>query len=572
MEEPGTHDGTDAPRAQTPASAGPESAFEPAASTPGSGHPEARPPGLRAGLARNLLGGLALLLPARVTPARFVAGFDQVCALLLLDLSVWAALDWLHAEPGSMLELDGLFGWAAYLLAGLFAAAVVARVQDRQAQTRALLVPVLSAGPYLLVLLWLLSDLAPVRTWPLVEVLVALVYLEFVGLRMLKAAYGRVRPRVALLTLALVFAAPFVLNGFGLDTRLWLADDAGQAQDDDPGAVEALLYDQPARIQAAVDRMAPAVPGEPQLFFLGFAGDGEQGVFRREALFAEQVFAAKFASSQRSLELINDDSDRDSYPLASVSGLGQATRLIASKMDPQRDVLVLMLTSHGSQDGLEVSNGSLPLAQLAPSDLHEILDDAGIRWRIIIVSACYSGVFLDELRNATTLIITAADAQHTSFGCDDRGELTWFGEAFLRDSLPGARSFEEAFAKAAALVRQREEAGHEIHSNPQFFIGEAMRQKLAGLRPGTGRPPSVPPPPPSPGIGTRTAFMRNRDVGSVRAPDAAFVRTPDAGAVRVPDAGVGRVPDAGAACTSATIATWSRKPRPPRCAPFRSRS
>ena len=43
-------------------------------------------------------------------------------------------------------------------------------------------------------------------------------------------------------------------------------------------------------------------------------------------------------------------------------------------MDPDNDVLVLFLTSHGSQDGLEVQNGSLPLAQLAPADLRELLD------------------------------------------------------------------------------------------------------------------------------------------------------------------------------------------------------
>src|SRR5204863_39798 len=102
---------------------------------------------------------------------------------------------------------------------------------------------------------------------------------------------------------------------------------------------------------------------------------------------------------------------------------------------PDDDVLVLFLTSHGSPDGLEVENGSLPLSQLAPADLREALDDAEIRWRVVVVSACYAGVFLDELKSDTTAIITAADATHTSFGCEDNRELTWFGEAFLKDSL-----------------------------------------------------------------------------------------------------------------------------------------
>jgi len=143
----------------------------------------------------------------------------------------------------------------------------------------------------------------------------------------------------------------------------------------------------------------------------------------------------------------------------------------------------------------------LPLAQLGPPDLQEILDESRIKWRILIVSACYSGVFLDELKSDTTLIVTAADAEHSSFGCDDSRELTWFGEAFLRDSLPGADSFEAAFKKAASLIQQRETAEHQIHSNPQLFVGSLIRAKLAELQSGAATPPKL-----APGSGTRTAL------------------------------------------------------------------
>src|SRR5207247_1479441 len=122
----------------------------------------------------------------------------------------------------------------------------------------------------------------------------------------------------------------------------------------------------------------------------------------------------------------NDAADRDSYPLASVSGLAQTLKVLAPRMHADDDVLVLFLTSHGSRDGLEVENGSLPLSQLAPTDLRQALDDSEIRWRVVVVSACYAGVFLDELKSDTTAIITAADATHTSFGCEDDRNLTWF--------------------------------------------------------------------------------------------------------------------------------------------------
>jgi len=122
-------------------------------------------------------------------------------------------------------------------------------------------------------------------------------------------------------------------------------------------------------------------------------------VFKRETLYASQVFAERFGAGERSVLLVNDVEDRDSYPLASVSGLAQTLKALASRMHPDDDVLVLFLTSHGSQEGLAVENGSLPLSQLAPADLRQALDDAEIRWRVVVVSACYAGVFLEELKS-----------------------------------------------------------------------------------------------------------------------------------------------------------------------------
>jgi hypothetical protein len=269
-----------------------------------------------------------------------------------------------------------------------------------------------------------------------------------------------------------------------LDTRLWVAEEEPeQTQEaEEETEVEALFYDQPAQIAAAVSRVESAPKGTAGVYFVGFAGDGEQGVFRRETLFASQVFAERFGSGPRTVLLVNNVDDRDTYPLASVSGLAQALKGLDARMDPGEDVLVLFLTSHGSQDGLEVENGSLPLSQLAPDDLRHALDDSGIRWRIVVVSACYAGVFTEQLKTDTTAVITASDASHTSFGCEDDRDLTWFGEAFLKDSLPRSATLEEAFHRAAALVARREDAEHQPHSNPQMYVGPLMRRKLAELR------------------------------------------------------------------------------------------
>lgn len=380
--------------------------------------------------------------------------------------------------------LDGLYGWAFYLLLGLFACAVVARVYSRDADTRGLLVPVLSVSPYLLVTFWLLddllNDLQQVNDLPIFALVAALVYLICLSIRVLQAAYGAARARAVVVAAVLIVASPWVLQGFDLDTRLWLTDDAAQDEPDD-AQTESLLYEQPARIAAALDDLAPQRSGQSDVFFLGFAGFGGQSIFKREALYAEQVLADHFDSGDRSVELINDEEDRDSYPLASVSGLQQALKGLSGRMDLDQDVLVLMLTSHGSADGLAIGNGALPLQQLAPADLRRVLEESGIKWRVIIVSACYSGVFLDAVKNDDTLVITASDAQHSSFGCDDDRDLTYFGEAFLRDSVPTTRTLEDAFHKASGLIHQRETTEHKIASNPQMFMGAHMRAKLLEL-------------------------------------------------------------------------------------------
>jgi hypothetical protein len=409
--------------------------------------------------------------------------------LLLLNLFVWAALDTLHAETGSELRLDGLYGWSFYLLMALFGCGLVARAYSRQADTRSLLIPTLAVSPYVLIAFWLLSDLPQVESRPALELVAAVLYLILLGVRVIQAAYTTARAKAVLVAVVLIIVAPMMLRTLDLDTRLWLTDDVDEEQADDNSGAESVLYDQPARIVASVEHLAPRQPGAANVFFLGFAGDGEQGIFKREALFAESVFAEHFSSDDRAVELINDNDDRDTYPIASVSALQQSLKLIASRMDPEQDVLVLMLTSHGSREGLDVANGTLPLQHLSPVELRRALDESGIKWRVVIVSACYSGVFLDALKADSTLVITAADADHSSFGCDDDRELTYFGEAFLKDSIPTTRTVEEAFRKSATLIEQRETREHKTRSNPQMSVGAQMHDKLTGLEGRAVHPP-----------------------------------------------------------------------------------
>ena len=129
-------------------------------------------------------------------------------------------------------------------------------------------------------------------------------------------------------------------------------------------------------------------------------------------------------------------------------------------MDLEDDVLFLMLTSHGSeQPSLTVSNGAWPLVQLDGRELRSALDASGIRWRVIVISACHSGAFIEPLASETTIVLSASAKERTSFGCDDKSELTYFGQALMRDALPRAESLASAFERAKQLDRRARATG-----------------------------------------------------------------------------------------------------------------
>jgi hypothetical protein len=246
---------------------------------------------------------------------------------------------------------------------------------------------------------------------------------------------------------------------------------------------EALLFEQPVRINQALAPVRADASTAPKAFFLGFAGVGSQKVFAQEIGLASRVLSERYGMDDRSVSLINDERDLDRAPLATVSGLRYALRGLAGRMNLDRDVLFLAISSHGSQDtAIAVENSDLPLDDLTDEDLAAALQDSGIRWRVSIISACYAGGFIESLKGPRTIIITAAAADRTSFGCSNDSDLTYFGEAFYRDALPEARTLREAFDKAKAAIAARERREHVDASRPQAYFGAELESRLASMK------------------------------------------------------------------------------------------
>jgi len=199
---------------------------------------------------------------------------------------------------------------------------------------------------------------------------------------------------------------------------------------------------------------------------------GDQGVFRSEATGAAEVIAGRFETG-----LVDVRYNFKKGGTATIETLARSLQVAANALDAEKDVLFLILTSHGSPDGLAVKAGRL-MQTLTPSHLADMLAKTGVRHKVVVISACYSGVFIPRLANPDVLVITAADANHSSFGCQDKAKWTYFGDAFFNVALRQAASLKDAFVDARSLVRKRELHEHFEPSNPMMAGGANVQPLL----------------------------------------------------------------------------------------------
>ena len=446
-----------------------------------------------------------------------LAGFGAFVLACTLSLAVFFAQDRSLTNPPASLFGNNFHAHASYFLAVLLAAWLATQILQRPAlwlplATLAVLVGTIWNALALWVLDgWLAGGEEVQRgAWHLLLALGGFIAV-YRTIAFLSRASPAPRRLAASLVFALVLAGPWYWQQ---EAWFWYPPEdeataiAGAPDADAPepapapapgttlGAgvdVEQLLGDQPARVRAAVEAVRAQTPGRIDLFTIGFAGDGKERVFRNEVEYFDRLMAGRFDAGQRTLSLVNSPDTIARYPLATMRNLREALAGVGARMDPDEDVLLLFLTSHGSKDHrLYVGLDALPLHQISPEDLRGALDAAHIGWRVVVVSACYSGGFIDALRDDHTLVITAARADRTSFGCGNDSKITWFGKAFLADALNQTTDFEQGFQLADHKIREWELRDGETPSVPQMAGGWAIRKHLADWRKSLPDPPPIP--------------------------------------------------------------------------------
>jgi hypothetical protein len=435
------------------------------------------------GLRCNLVAGVRLATFVRVEPLDYRVSPADFAVLFAFGVLVAAAGSFVRGGVPGSFDFGAIPALLAEVPLVLLACLVIAALLGRRELVLGLATALFSADPLFeaagtalaLAFAWLSPGVATglgyaLLAWGLAAALRALTV--FGGWRGARTA-------VAGGVLAGLFAGFVALMP---RPELWVRDEPEGSVAQPSIADEALFHRQQRLLDEALERLALERPGVEDLYFVGVAPYSSQDVFARELGAVRKLFDERFGTGGRSIALVNSPATLGEAPIATATNLRAVLERLGRIMNPEEDVLFLFITSHGDRrHSLAFELPPLELAQLTPTALARMLVDSGIKWKVLVVSACYSGGFVEPLKDANTVVITAADDRSSSFGCAAGRDFTYFGRAYFNDALAATFSFTEAFESARRAVTEQERAERLSPSSPQIFVGNAIRGKLVSL-------------------------------------------------------------------------------------------
>lgn len=247
-----------------------------------------------------------------------------------------------------------------------------------------------------------------------------------------------------------------------------------------PDPLETGLLAQGPLLEKALQAIPASTPAT-ELYSLVIAGDGKQSVFLREADYVSNLLATRFGAYGQ-ITLTNHREHMDDRPLATRETIKRAVQTLAQRTGPE-DLVFIYLTSHGTEDHeLVLDQPRLSLADLSADALADALAPLKKRDKIVVISACYSGGFIPDLKDERTVVITASRADRVSFGCSEEADFTYFGDALFARALVETDDLQQAFSSAKAYVAQRETEDDFEASEPQIWAPDGVLARWQLLR------------------------------------------------------------------------------------------
>jgi len=427
-------------------------------------------------LGLNLRAGLRVATFRRVTRLDFRIGLAEILLLLVVSALLDFAGDWLHYGPGGQIWWFGA-GAELFGAGSLLVCAAVLSLGLRRAWL-ALAIPVIALSAYPIIQIAHAVSVAipalpdafeDVRTvFDFAVILWGLAVLTRVVAVALAPDARSVWPRAIagglLLALPLFFSGQLMPNA-----SWWRGSGAADIDSQYPNpASEPVLAAQQTLLDDALAAIEDARSGQPDLYFIGFAGDAHDDAYRADVLAAQKTMDERWDTRGRSIALVNAPATLLELPMATVTHLRETLKELAAAINVDEDVVMIYLAGPGDKEGsLGVSMPPLELAQLSPATLRSLLDEAGIRWRVVVVSACNAEAFVDALEDVETLVMTPGGA--SADACRHDADSTALGKALFGDALAAG----DSLGKAIETVRDR--------TGARLSMGPAITEKLRAL-------------------------------------------------------------------------------------------
>jgi Peptidase C13 family len=287
------------------------------------------------------------------------------------------------------------------------------------------------------------------------------------------------RKRVKAVALALVMIATSPATGRQVFNPAEAAKNGWSMEQNRSAAWELAQH---KRLDSAIAALQPQRPGTVDAYVVSIGLDSD-AVFGREATEAAKVLSRRYGAAGRTVFMAaGADEKATGIPQGSPSNLAVTLAAVAAKMNLKEDVLILFATTHGDPDsGLAYRDGDNGVGMIGPLRLANLLNVLGFERRMILLSACYAGIFLPHLTNENTVIMTAAASNRTSFGCSPGNDWTFFGDALINNGLRKPQAFDKAAEEAVTLIAKWESAKQLVASRPQTFVGDRANVWLGPL-------------------------------------------------------------------------------------------
>ena len=432
-------------------------------------------------LVDNLLAGVGLCLLKRSELLRFHYSLDQAILLISVNFLLVLCVEYLAVMPDPEFNSYGISSLTLKLTGLMLTGFVVVKLSGQQQMLLPFIIQVISATPTF----YLINSGFSYTVEPGVYKTVfwvmnfwALAIIFSIAVRMI--GNNKFKSLIATGCYGLAVIGPMnwiPTGGFWYQSSSEMDFDKLLKINQ-----EDLFYEQFDYLTTIKQTLEPGNPRSTDLYFLGFGSYGFEDVFMKEINYIKPLMDRKFNTQGRSVALINNLKTINDTPLATASNLKRVLKTIGETMDQEDDILFLYLTSHGSRKhNISVQFIPLDLNPVTPQMLKTSLDDAGIKWRIILVSACYSGGYIEPLKDPYTLVFTASAHDRQSFGCGSASDFTYFGRAVFIDQLANESRFLPAFERAIEEITKREKKENRKLSLPQLYVGAEMSIKLEHL-------------------------------------------------------------------------------------------